>query len=551
MLLHLSVANYVLIEKLQIDFDSGFSVITGETGAGKSILLGALGLILGNRADKDVVMENEKKCIIEGHFDIEKRQLGAFFKKHDIDNDVVCILRREVTAAGKSRAFINDTPVKLPIMRELGLQLIDIHSQNKNQQLNNGHFRLRLIDAYSNHSDLLKDYKALFVQYKENELLIDNMRQEHLQQVNEQEYHQFLFDEIERAQVHIGEQQSLEDELELLNHAEDIKSILFENSSQLIHSEENIIDKIQYLSNKLSSIASFRTEIADLEKRLQSVFIELKDIGEDIAALEEDIHFDPSRLEIINARIDELYALVRKHRLNHSDDLIAFQNELSEKLHSVMSLDEEIAKLDSEMKVQREDLEKMALEIRKNRQEAAVQIELILLKHLRNLGMKEAQIHIDVFELDYLAEFGKDKIVLNFMANVGSKMAEISKVASGGEMSRIMLAFKYTLALKQAMPSIIFDEIDSGVSGEIADKLALLMRNMGKSMQVISISHLPQIASKANHHYLVYKENESTFTRSNIKKLNDKERLNEIAAMLSGSNIVDSAINHAKELLGS
>ncbi len=550
MLKQLSITNYVLIEKLQIDFQAGFSVITGETGSGKSIMLGALGLILGERADKEVVMELEKKCIIEGHFNIEHLNLKAFFDVHDIDYEPICILRREITSAGKSRAFVNDSPVKLPLMKNLGMLLMDVHSQNQNHQLNNAAFRLQIIDAYSDHPDLLLDYSKLFNIYKQLAKRLNLLKEEHLKQINEQEYHQFLFDEIEKANIRSGEQKEIEEELEILNHAEEIKSVLFFSSQDLINSDENIVQKIQVLLDKLGTVSSFQAEIGDVETRLQSIYIELKDIGEDVSALEDQLTFDPKRLEYLNDRLNELFFLTRKHRMENADELLEYQNSLSEKIHSVLSLDEEIKKTEKLLIEHLESLEVIAEKIRKNRKVAASKIEILLIEHLVDLGMPKAEFVIDFKELQELGPNGKDQIIFLFKANSGAKLAEINKVASGGELSRIMLSFKYILALKQALPAIIFDEIDSGVSGEIADKLAVVMKDLGQSIQVISISHLPQIASKADHHYLVYKENESIFTRSMIKKLDKKERVNEIAAMLSGSNIVDSAIEHARELLG-
>ena len=551
MLIQLSITNYVLIEKLQIDFQSGFSVITGETGAGKSIMLGALGLILGARADKDVVMQEEQKCIIEGQFKIDQLGIEPFFKKHDLDYDSVCILRREITSVGKSRAFVNDTPVKLPLLKELGLSLMDVHSQNQNHQLNNTSFRLNIIDAYSDHAELLHEYRNQFKEYQEDSKRLDVLKNEHLQQANEQEYHQFLFDEIEKLNIIKGEQKNIEEELHILNHAEEIKSALFISSQDLINSDDNIAHKIQYLIDKLNNVSSYQEEINQLENRLQSVYIELKDIGEDISSLEERLQFDPNRLEFLNDRLNDLFSLCRKHRLSNSDELLEYQHTLSKKIQSLMGLEEEIKKIEKKLGTLHIVLEKQAVIISKNRKQASNRIEKLLIEHLKELGMEKADFIIDIKELNNLGPDGKDQIVFLFKANSGSKLAEISKVASGGELSRIMLSFKYILALKQALPAIIFDEIDSGVSGEIADKLAMLMKALGKPMQVISISHLPQIASKADHHYLVYKENESIFTRSMIKKLDKQERINEVAAMLSGSNIVDSAIEHARELLGS
>jgi len=551
MLSYLTISNYVFIEKLAIDFQSGFSVVTGETGAGKSILLGALGLILGDRADKDVVIEDSKKCIIEGHFDIENLNLKHLFLLHDIDYDSVCILRREVTSAGKSRAFINDTPVKLPLMKELGMQLIDVHSQNQNQQLNNALFRLNLLDAYANHTSLLQDYSNLFKQYKSDFIHLEKLKNDYTKQLNEREYHQFLFDELENTNIQKGEQDEIEEELQLLNHAEEIKSNLFYSAQELMNTDDNIISKLEVILDKLSKIAPYQDSIKSLEQRIQSAYIELKDIGEGANSLEEQFQFDPSRLEFINDRLDTLYTLTKKHSLANADDLLMFQDLLSQKIHSVINLEEKIENAEKRLIIQREEIEIKAEEISTKRKLASGKIEKLVLNNLRELGMEKAELEIYIEKLDELTSYGKDKVSFLFKANTGGKLAEINKVASGGELSRIMLSFKYVLALKQALPTIVFDEIDTGVSGEIADKLAKLMKSLGESLQVISISHLPQIASKADYHYLVYKENESTFTRSNMRKLNEQERMNEIAAMLSGSKIGDSAIEHAKELLGS
>jgi len=550
MLSQLSIINYVLIEKLQIDFHSGFTAITGETGAGKSIMLGALGLILGARADKDVVMEREKKCIIEGHFDIQYLQLEPFFEEHDLDYDSVCILRREIMATGKSRAFVNDSPIKLPLLRELGLFLMDVHSQNQNQQLNNASFRLQIVDAYCKHNELLDDYKQLYKAYQKGVKELGLLKKQHLKQSNEQEYHQFLFDELEKADIKLGEQKDLEEELQVLNHSEEIKSSLVFASQWLSVSDENIVQKTQLIIDKLSSVAAFQSEISDFVDRLQSMYIELKDIGEGVSLLEDQLFFDSTRMEFINTRLDELFTLARKHGLNGADELVEYQNTLSEKIHSVFNLDEKINTLEKKLAVQFDKLSKYATQMSETRLQAALNIDGLMVKNLVELGMENADFKIELKDLQDLGPDGKDEVVFLFKANSGSKLAEINKVASGGELSRIMLSVKSILANKQALPAIIFDEIDSGVSGEIADKLASLMNGLGEHMQVISITHLPQIASKANHHYLVYKENDSIFTRSKIKELDKQQRVSEVAAMLSGSNIVDSAIEHARELLG-
>lgn len=550
MLKHLSISNYVLIENQEIDFQSGFSVLTGETGAGKSIILGALALLMGDRADKEVVMEEGKKCIVEGHFSIQQLDLHSFFQAHDLDYEDVSILRREINKAGKSRAFVNDSPVNLTTLKLLGTQLMDIHSQNQNQQLNNTDFRLSIIDAYADHSELLDDYKSQYKHYKDASKSLIQLKSDYEKQLNEQEYHQFLFDEIEKLNLMAGEQNEIEEELKILTHAEDIKTALFNTSTGLVSGDENVIHQLEMIQSQLQKVASFQSHISELENRLRTAIIELKDIGEESSAMEDDFHFDPNRLELLNERLQEIFALVRKHRLNNADELITFKEDLSSKIYSVLNLETEINKQEAFLKQQYIALQKQADHLSKNRKEAIKKIEAFVLENLKELGLSKAELKIELMRLDDLSIDGIDSTKFLFKANSGSKLSEMNKVASGGEMSRLMLSFKYVLARKKALPSIVFDEIDSGVSGEIADKLARLMEKLGQQIQVLAISHLPQIASLAEHHYLVYKENESIFTRSKIKKLNQKERLNEVAAMLSGSKIGISAIEHAKELLG-
>lgn len=550
MLKHLSISNYVLIENQEIDFQSGFSVLTGETGAGKSIILGALALLMGDRADKEVVMEEGKKCIVEGHFSIQQLALHSFFQAHDLDYEDVSILRREINKAGKSRAFVNDSPVNLTTLKLLGTQLMDIHSQNQNQQLNNTDFRLSIIDAYADHSELLDDYKSQYKHYKDASKSLIQLKSDYEKQLNEQEYHQFLFDEIEKLNLMAGEQNEIEEELKILTHAEDIKTALFNTSTGLVSGDENVIHQLEMIQSQLQKVASFQSHISELENRLRTAIIELKDIGEESSAMEDDFHFDPNRLELLNERLQEIFALVRKHRLNNADELITFKEDLSSKIYSVLNLETEINKQEAFLKQQYIALQKQADHLSKNRKEAIKKIEAFVLENLKELGLSKAELKIELMRLDDLSIDGIDSTKFLFKANSGSKLSEMNKVASGGEMSRLMLSFKYVLARKKALPSIVFDEIDSGVSGEIADKLARLMEKLGQQIQVLAISHLPQIASLAEHHYLVYKENESIFTRSKIKKLNQKERLNEVAAMLSGSKIGISAIEHAKELLG-
>ncbi|NPD45222.1 MULTISPECIES: DNA repair protein RecN [unclassified Lentimicrobium] len=550
MLQQLSIKNYVLIENQIIDFQSGFSVITGETGAGKSIIIGALGLLLGDRADKEVVIDKELKCIVEGSFGIEALNLKAFFEAFDLDYEANCIVRREVSKTGKSRAFVNDTPVNLQVLKALGIRLMDIHSQNQNQQLNQAEFRMNIVDAYADHDKQLFQYQSLFSTYKNGIEELELLKENYQKQINEQEYHQFLFDEIEKAEVHKGEQKEIEEELQVLSHAEDIKLALFQASSHITGEDNSIVEQLESILAQLQRVSSFQTDIALLDERLNSCIIELKDLGNEASVLEDQFQYDPVRMQYLNDKLESYLSLCRKHRLNNADELVEFKEELSSKIFSVQNLDAKIQELEFSLTKQLDELKNRAFKIRGTRINAAKKIEELVKKQLKELGLEKAELKIEVNDLGELAKNGSDQIQFLFKANAGSRFSDMTKVASGGEMSRLMLSFKYVLALKKALPSIVFDEIDTGVSGEVADKLAKLMMGLGEKLQVISISHLPQIAAQANHHYLVYKENDSIFTRSKIKKLNQQERLEEIAAMLSGSKVGDSAIKHAKELLG-
>lgn len=549
MLVQLTIKNYVLIENQKIDFQNGFAVITGETGAGKSILLGALGLLLGDRADKDVVMQNAAKCVVEGHFEISKLDILSFFKENDLDFEEVSIIRREVNKNGKSRAFINDTPVNLQILKKFGLLLMDIHSQNQNVQLNSAEYRLSIIDSYAVHEKLLSNFRELYDDYLSKSTQLESLKIQLRDQKNEQEYHQFLFDELESFALNPGEQSELEEELNLLNHAEEIKSAVFQVNSLLSASDNNMIEKLESSQFSLEKISSYLDKAKSLSERINSVSIELKDIADELSVLENDVQFDQSRLTEVEERLNDIYTLNRKHRKNHSDELIILKDELSSKIYGISELEDRISLLEDNQSKQLGELKTIADKLHSKRLKAAIKIENLVIDLLKELGLQNASLKIQIDKKAELSQFGWDHTQFMFSANKGAKLSEMKKVASGGEMSRLMLAFKYVMALKKSLPTIIFDEIDSGVSGEIADKLAVLMENLGQHIQVISITHLPQVAARANAHYLVYKENESIFARSKIEKLNSQKRLHEIAGMLSGSQIEESAIKHAEKLL--
>jgi len=549
MLIQLSIKNYVLIENQKIDFQNGFSVITGETGAGKSIILGALGLLLGDRADKEVVMQETSKCIVEGHFDITNLHTQSFFKENDLDFEQVSIIRREVNKNGKSRAFINDTPVTLQILKQFGFLLMDIHSQNQNEQLNSTEYRLDIIDAYANHDKLLKNYQDLFNEYTNASVQLEVFKTELREQKNEQEYHQFLYDELESLKLIKGEQTDLEEELNLLNHAEEIKSAVYQVSSFLSSSEENIIENLEKSQFSLEKVAKYLELAKTLSERINSVAIELKDVSDELSTLENDIQFDQERMNEVEERLNNIFSLNRKHGKNNSDDLIELKEELSTKIYGISELEDKIIHLEKSLMKQLNELQKMADELHVNRKTASSKIENLVIELLKELGLKNATLELQINKKSELTSSGWDATRFLFAANKGARLSEMKKVASGGEMSRLMLAFKYVMALKKSLPTIVFDEVDSGVSGEIADKLAVVMEKLGQKIQVVSITHLPQVAARANSHYLVYKENESIFARSKIEKLNAQQRLHEIAGMLSGAQIEESAIKHAERLL--
>lgn len=549
MLVQLTIKNYVLIENQKIDFHDGFSVLTGETGAGKSIILGALGLLMGDRADKDVVLGDAAKCVIEGQFDISKLGLSRFFKQQDLDEDETSIIRREVNKNGKSRAFINDTPVTLQVLKSFGMMIMDIHSQNQNAQLNSQLYRLGIIDSYANHDDLLEDYKVKFKEYKTQIEELEQLRVQFRDQKNEQEYHQFLFDELESLNLRVGEQDELEEELNMLSHAEEIKSALFSASQSIYASDENIVDQLEVIHSGLDKMNSYHSELKSLSERLQSLIIELKDIGDETASLDDAFQFDQDRHEVVNNRLNEIFSLNRKHGKSHANELIELHDDLSTKIYGLSHLEDQITKLEKKSGSLYLKLLKKAEKLSENRSVASGKIENLVVELLKDLGMKNAELKIQLDRKEELTNEGFDGNKFLFKANKSGHLSEMKKVASGGELSRLMLSFKYIMALKKSMPTIVFDEVDTGVSGEIADKLAGLMSKLGVNIQVISITHLPQVAARAKYHYLVYKENDSIFTRSKIKELNHQQRLKEIAAMLSGAEIEDSALKHAEKLL--
>jgi len=549
MLSHLSILNYALIDVIEVDFYSGYTVITGETGAGKSIILDALSLILGQRADIQSLTDKNKKCVIEGTFNIEKYQMKPFFETNNLDFENTLILRREINPEGKSRAFINDTPVSLAQMKELGEKLVDLHSQHQTRLINDEDYQMLAIDSYADISDLVKVHGSLFGEYREMKKDFQKFTELEKQSKADADYFNFLFGELETAALKESEQQELEQELELLNHVELIKSALNKSIFSLGSSENSINQQLNAVYSQLSQIAKFDDSLEENVKRLQSVCIELKDITSEIEQIEEKINYSPERFDVVSQRLNEIYRLQQKHRVNSVAELLEIKNDIDKKLQNISSLETSIKKLELLISNKEKELLSSAETISARRKSVFKEIEQKVVHILQQIGMPNARIKIEHKKSAAVSENGFDEIKFTFNANKGSELKEIDRIASGGELSRLMLALKSIISRKKLLPTIIFDEIDSGVSGEVASKTGSIMKELSKDMQVISITHLPQIAGKSDYHYLVYKKEEKNATFTHIKILEPHERVEVLAEMLSGSNITEASIKTAKQLL--
>lgn len=549
MLKHLSIQNYALIDKLEIDFSDGLTIITGETGAGKSILLGALGLVAGSRADTQSLQNKTQKCIVEASFNIKEYSLKDFFWTNELDYEITTTIRREINPEGKSRAFINDTPVTLSQLKALAERLIDIHSQHQTQTLNGSEFQLSVVDAYANHADILTEYAISFKQFKVLEKALNEILLKESQAKKELDYFQFQFNELEETNLKSGEQPEIEQELETLNNAEEIKLNLSKAANGLNGGEQNLLSTLNEIKILLASFAKFKPEINELYSRLNSSYIELKDISNELDSIEQAIVYDPKRIEGLTIRLDSIYRLQQKHQVKSVDELITIMEELSNKLLEFSSLETEIIKTKKELDTIQKSLTALAKKIAANRKKVIPKIENDIASLLSSLSMPNAQLKIEHLEMETLGVNGMDKVNFLFSANKGSDLKDLNKVASGGELSRLMLSIKSLIAQLTALPTIIFDEIDTGVSGDIADKAGSIMNMMAKKMQVIAITHLPQIASKGQSHLSVYKEDKNNKTYSAIKRLSADERVQEIAKMLSKGTPTPAAISNAKELL--
>lgn len=550
MLRQLYIRNFTLIDELDITFKPGFSVITGETGAGKSIILGAIGQILGNRADARMVKAGCDKCVIEAHFDLSNYDMESFFNDNDIDYEPEdCIIRRELKANGKSRAFINDTPVALTTARELGQQLVDIHSQHQNLLLQKEDFQLNVVDIIAHNSQLLNDYRTLFDGYAKAKAALREKEEECEKDRANEDFLRFQADELVKAQLIDGEQEELEQELETLSHAEDIKGALFDADNLLSGDDRSITQSCKTMLSRLSDIGDVYPAIRQVTERIDSAYIELKDIARDISNLAESIDFDPARLTMANERLDTIYTLQKKHHVESVAELIAIRDSLTARLNDITNSEDML----EDMRRQVEDMHRKATEaaarLTESRQEAARHVTEQLLAQMTALGMPNARFEIK-FETKELAVDGADRISYMFSANKNVPLEPIAQVASGGEVARVMLSLKAMISGAVKLPTIIFDEIDTGVSGRVAEMMAQIMRQMGRAdRQVISITHLPQIAALGTTHYKVEKTDTDDTTISRMRMLGHDERITEIAQMLSGSNISDAAIENAKSLL--
>jgi DNA repair protein RecN (Recombination protein N) len=549
MLASLSIANYALIEKLSIEFSEGFSIITGETGAGKSILLGALGLVLGKRADLTSLKDKEEKCVIEAHFSIEKYNLHPFFEANDLDYDAHTIIRREILPSGKSRAFVNDSPVNLPVLLDLGTYLLDIHSQHQTMELAEEKYQFTIIDAIAKNQSVLEVYQEKLSSYKSIKQKFEATKNQLQSIKNEQEYNRFLFQELTDANLEVGQQEEFESDLEKLSNVELIKEHL---AKAIVLSENDsfgITHNLLEFKLAILKINTFSHDYSKLFERVESLLIEFKDIASELNSFAEDLNDDPKRLELISQKLQVIYNLQKKHQVSTIEELVAIHKELEQKVLSVSSIEETIVVLENQISETESSLNTLAQQIHQKRAEAIPILIDQMVQLLSQLGMPNVRFKIDLNPTTQFQTNGKDELQFLFSANKGSDFGLLKKVASGGEMSRIMLVVKAILSNYSNLPTIILDEIDTGVSGEIAAKMGEIMKGMSQTMQVFAITHLPQIASKGTTHFKVYKRIAAEQTYSEIKQLTPEERIQEIAQMLSGATVSESAYNHARELL--
>lgn len=550
MLKQLYIKNFTLIDELDIQLFPGFSVITGETGAGKSIILGALSLLLGQRADSRSIKSGCDRCIIEAHFDLSRYQLENLFADNDIDYDHEdCIFRRELTSTGKSRSFINDTPVSLAVMKSIGQQLVDIHSQHQNLLLQEEDFQLNVVDIIAQDGKQLSDYQQAFKDYQTARKAVVRMEEELAKAAENEDFMRFQYNELREANLEPGQQEELEQESETLSHVEDIKEALFNAEGILSGEEANLVESLREVSRTLSGIKGVFADVAEVTERIDSCYIELKDIAAEVSQLSSHVDYDPKRLDFINDQLGIIYSLEKKHRVETVEELITLRNQLKEQLSHLDNSSEEMDILRQQEKAAREKALKKASELNALRLKAAPKVEKEMKSRLVPLGIPNIGFVVDITQTE-MTEKGTDKVAFLFSANTSTAMQPVAQIASGGEIARVMLSLKAMISGTVKLPTIIFDEIDTGVSGRVAEMMAKIMQEMGQTdRQVISITHLPQIAALGRHHYKVYKEETKEGTKSRMSLLSDEERIQEIAQMLSGSDVTTAAINNAKELL--
>ena len=549
MLQKLSISNYALIASLSVDFDNGFTAITGETGAGKSILLGALGFVLGNRADSNILFDETKKCVVEAVFTFNNDRLKYFFEENDIDYEDECIIRRELNPQKKSRAFVNDTPVSLQVLKELGSHLVDIHSQHDSLLLCNPDFQLALLDDAANNQELLSEYKKAYKEYISAKNELDALRKKALNNIDENDYLKFQLDELLKSELQDNEYEELAQRIEILENQEEISRLLMESTTILENSDASLLDGINSLIYNVDKLKKYISELSSMSERLNSVKIELKDICSDLNDLQDDSQYDISSLETLQERFDTIQRLMMKHHLNDYSQLLQLREEIRRKVDEFSNIDEIVADKEKEVKAMEKSLYQKAKELNKRRLSAKVIFEKDVTDVIRQLAMPHGVFEIRCESVDELSSNGTDVVTFMFSANKGYAPENMAKAASGGELSRLMLAIKNIAARNNYIPTLIFDEIDTGVSGEVASKLGDIMNEIGETLQLVSITHLPQVASKAKHHFFVYKDVVDEKTRSNIRTLTREERVMEIAKMLSNAEVTEEAKRAAEVLI--
>ena len=550
MLKRLYIQNYAIIDEIEIDFSEKLNCITGETGAGKSILMGALSLILGDRADTNVLMSREKKCFIEGIFEVKsKSSVKVFLQENELDVEDELTVRREIAVNGKSRAFVNDTPVNLDVLRNLSSMLVDLHRQFDTLELGESDFQREVLDALAGNTDLLQQYRQVYQQLQHSRKLLDELQQQKNQFTKEYDYNKFLFDELEEADFKENELEEVESELKLLNNSEGIKTALTKVSLELNGGEQPLVQQLKSMQNQLSSFSSYHADLAELLKRLQSSQIELQDIADEVERLNDHVHHDPQRIEQINERISIGYKLLKKHAVQTTNDLLNIKNKLEEKLLAVLNIDDAIARQQKAFDQFLKSANELAAVLSENRKKQAKPLQEKVNRLLNQVGMPNARLRVEVQEQETLQIHGKNNIEFLFDANKSNRFESIRKVASGGELSRLMLCIKSLVAQSLDLATLIFDEIDSGISGEAAKQVGIILKDLAKNRQVICITHQPQIAGKANAHYFVYKEIKGDAIKTNIRVLTQDERITTIAKMLSGEKPTAAALENAREML--